>query len=203
MSTWPGKELKNDELRAAAQMLCRDQRWTYEYTGSGRKPKLYNPEGNFTTLPLTPGSYGSVLKTLAQLKRMGAVLDKIESRALRRARFVGESLFSDQTDSPWDAAEWRERQAEAPEWRQRIAGYVEPEPEPEPEPVVLSGYAAGLMGRLTGAAQVRPDAMGNGQWSLAEARQMLKDGYALDRVIERTGWGRMWLSDLADRLAAG
>lgn len=63
-------------------------------------------------------------------------------------------------------------------------------------------YRSELYERLT-APHVRSDATGNGGWTLAEARQMLVDGYPLDRVIERTGWGKMWLQDLADRLAAG
>lgn len=177
-------------------MLCREQSWTYEYHGGGGKPKLYNPDGDWMTLPLTPSSYGSVLSSKAHMKRLGADLDR---SVPRRSSFNGESLFSDETPSHLTDAEWRELQGQAGGWRAQLVGYVEPEPEPEPEP--LSRQAQDLLARATRGRVIRDDAKGD-TWTLAAARQLLRDGYSLDRVVERTGWGSMWLADLAARLDA-
>jgi hypothetical protein len=109
---------------------------------------------------------------------------------------------------PWTDSEWRERQRQSEEWW-RAHAYAPPEPEPEPQPAapqrpVMSSYTRDVMSRLTAATRtVHRQAQGNGRWTLAEARQMLKDGYSLSQVVERTGWGEDWLTDLAERLAAG
>jgi hypothetical protein len=63
-------------------------------------------------------------------------------------------------------------------------------------------YVAGFLERCDEMTTVKHDAQGNGRFTLAEARQQLRDGYSLETVIKRTGWGRMWLQDLADRLGA-
>lgn len=197
--TLPGKELKDQELRDAALKLVREQGWEYEYIGT-RKPKLTNPAGDSTSLPLTPSSYGSVIRTLATLRRLGADLDE-EAALRRRLRSKVRTPLSDEgvVETPWTEKQWRELQQKAGGWRAAL--YAEPLPEPPPI-TPLTAYQAEVHERLT-APQVRSDATGNGQWTLREARQMLVDGYSLDRVIARTGWGKMWLEDLVQRLATG
>lgn len=37
---------------------------------------------------------------------------------------------------------------------------------------------------------------GNGEWSLGQARSMLRKGYHVAEVVRRTGWGLEWLNDL-------
>src|SRR5437763_9967249 len=101
-------------------------------------------------------------------------------------------------ESPWTMGEWRAMQRESGVWwREQYAPPV-PEPEPVPEPVQMTvdPYIEGFLARLEKAGTVRHDAQGNGRYTLAQARQQLKDGYSLACVIERTGWGRMWLQDL-------
>jgi hypothetical protein len=39
---------------------------------------------------------------------------------------------------------------------------------------------------------VEPNATGH--TTLAFARRMIRDGYSIERTIERTGWGRLWLT---------
>lgn len=194
--TWPGNELASKDIRKACRKLVREQGWRYQWSGGAAYPQLINPEGRRTYVPKTPSND---FHFFVRAKRLGAVLDG--EGAPRRSSFDGESLTSDTTERPWTEAEWREKQRAAGGWRAEL--YAEPvEPEPEAEPTVLSAYQAQLFEKLT-APHVRSDATGNGQWTLREARQMLVDGYSLDRVVARTGWGRMWLEDLVQRLATG
>lgn len=113
---------------------------------------------------------------------------------------MGESLFSHPTEADFTDGEWRERQREEGGWRAKLLRLPEPEPEPVPQ---VPAYTQDLLRRLDREHTVRPDARGNGRWTLAQARQMFKDGYSLDVVINRTGWGRMWFDDLAERLSSG
>lgn len=156
----------------------------------------------------TASDWRARLNTVAQLRRMGADLDAPPVTRDETVTPVEQSADMAQTiDMPWTDREWRELQRDSEAWWRQLyappANEPEPEAAPEPEPGPrVSRYGAALMARLTSASTVRADAQGNGRWTLAEARQMLRDGYSLDSVVERTGWGRMWLADLADRLAA-
>lgn len=108
----------------------------------------------------------------------------------------------EQIIAPWSDREWREMQRDSEHWWRQLFAPPEPAAEPAPEPVKpqLSTYGREFLARA--APRVRDDARGDGRYTLAQARQQLKDGDPLETVIERTGWGRMWLADLADRLAA-
>lgn len=37
---------------------------------------------------------------------------------------------------------------------------------------------------------------GNGQWTLGQARSMLRKGYTLEHAVRMTGWGSKWFSDI-------
>ena len=41
------------------------------------------------------------------------------------------------------------------------------------------------------------DARGT-NYSLQQARTMLRQGYHVNKVVSRTGWGRNWFSDMVD-----
>lgn len=205
--TWPGQEIGDDHLRSVAQRLVREQGWSYLFRG--KHPKLIPPvkERPAVTFPSTASDWRSRLNALSDLRRSGA--DLTFDSARKTVRGVGQSadMTLTFTDLPhvWTEREWRERQRDEVWWRaeQYAPPLPEPEPEPEPEKPQVRAYHAEFMDRLDRSKRVKDDAQGNGRWTLAAARQQLKDGYALEAVIERTGWGRMWLADLADRLAAG
>lgn len=73
--TWPGRELPT-EYRKVAQMLVRDQGWTYLYGGNGGYPILRDPEGRGqTSLARTPSDHRSFQNWLSQLRGLGACLD--------------------------------------------------------------------------------------------------------------------------------
>lgn len=71
-----------------------------------------------------------------------------------------------------------------------------------PEEIGPAGNYADELLRKLSEASVPPRAQGDGRYSLADARDLLRQGYSLEHVCGATGWGRMWLQDLADRLAA-
>ena len=215
--SFPGRELPK-VWRDIAQRLVQEQGWTYRYKRKGGShPRVIPPSGGLgVALPttVTDGDAGHRASYLTALKRAGAILD---APSPARARSVGTPVFSagmttgivQDIEKPFTDAEWRQRQWESDVWwRQHLAG---PAPEPEPEPQKpaapqLSAYAQSFLERARAAdaraTGVRDDAQGNGRFTLAEARQQLRDGYSLDAVVNRTGWGRLWLQDLADRIGA-
>lgn len=198
--TWPGPEIGDEYLRGLAQKLVREQGWQYIYRGG--HPILRAPDKAHGQLPFasTASDWRARLNTVAQLKRMGARLD---DSPVTRAQTVTPPVFTDgmgqpDVDMPWTDSEWRERQREEVWWRQRFA----PEPKPvhdaeviEPEVPAWSAYGQELMARLD-RGTVRPDARGT-TWTLAAARQLVKDGYSVDHAVNVSGWGRMWFADLA------
>lgn len=198
-------------------MLINEQGWTYRYKRKGGShPRVVPPEGGLgVALPttVTDGSAGHRASYLTALKRAGAVLDATPAAAPSRDPFNPVGADDDDArmtingtiESPFTMREWREMQRESGVWWRAQYAPPAPEPEPAPEPAPpprIDPYVQGLMERLEQATGVRKDAQGNGRFTLAEARQQLKDGYPLEAVITRTGWGRMWLQDLADRLGA-
>lgn len=215
--TFPGRELPK-VWRDLAVQLVQHQGWTYRYKRKGGShPRVIPPEGGLgVALPttVTDGDAGHRAAYLTNLKRHGAVLDS-DGRVVVPARSVSAPVFSaamttgvQDIDKPFTDAEWRERQRSSDVWwRQQFAGPTpepEPAPEPAPAPRAHSAYTQGFLerARAADARRVRDDATGNGRFTLAQARQQLKDGYSMDAVIDRTGWGRLWLQDLADRLGA-
>jgi hypothetical protein len=104
--------------------------------------------------------------------------------------------MGERIEMPWTDSEWREQQAEAPEWwRQQYAPERASAPAPEPEPVPrLSRYGEELRDRLEAAGLPRADAR-SATFPLGSARQMVRDGYSVEQVSRRTGWGSWWLAD--------
>jgi hypothetical protein len=39
---------------------------------------------------------------------------------------------------------------------------------------------------------------GNGDWTLGQARSMMREGYHISHVVGATGWGTKWLAELCD-----
>lgn len=200
--------------RDIATMLVDQQGWSYRYKRKGGgHPRVVPPEGGLgVALPttVTDGDAGHRASYLTALKRAGAVLDAAPT-SRRRDESVGADTddapvtINGTVESPWTEREWREMQRESEHWWRRQYAPPLPESEPEPEPApapYVDPYVKGVLERLDRAHCVRDDAQGNGRSTLAEARQMVRDGYALERVIERTGWGRLWLQDIADRVGA-
>lgn len=197
---WPGNEIKNLDQRAICQHLVREQGWRY------RKMKdhgmLYAPDGvGMHAVHGNDGAAAGFKHWCAEMRVLGADLDTTPVRE----KYVGESLTSDGSGSIADTR-WRRRQARSGVWwRQAMAGEVCVEcggldgKHQHACSTTLSDYAKDFLAR---AHAVRPDARGDKGWALSDARQMLKDGYPMERVIERTGWGSMWLADLAARLGA-
>lgn len=194
-----------DLLLDVVRRLVREQGFRFIPKGKSKHPKLYAPDGErWMPLPTTLFD-GPVRHTyLANLRRIGADLTFPAETVTPAPDAAGMTSY-EQIETPWTDAEWRELQRESEHWwRRQFAPEVEAEPEPAPElepaprPQMTAAGRA-LMERL-GGPTVRADAQGNGDYTLAEARQLLRDGYSLPRVVERTGWGTMWLDDLARRL---
>lgn len=135
------------------------------------------------------------------------MLRAVAQSAVRQGwRYADRKLFPPDGTEPIalpETPQWRAARRALTALRERGLETVRPDygappaaQRPEAERVV-HGPTGDFMERL---ATVRPDARGNGRWSLAEARQQVRDGYSVRVVSERTGWGPMWLAD-ADRLA--
>lgn len=197
-SAWPGPEIGDDYLRAIARRLVREQHWTYIYRGSHPILRAPNKEAGQLPFASTASDWRARLNVVADLKRMGAKLDAPEPR---RRQTVTPPSFGDGVETiekPWTDSEWRAMQAESDTWWRRLYAAERTAGEPE-QPAEPSPNLTSLVGRIT-RSRVREDAKGPGP--LSEARQMVREGYSVDRVVERTGWGRMWLADLENRVAA-
>lgn len=199
---WPGRECKDSRVRLLCQRLVRN---SYGYRKFKNHGMLYSPDGKTMhavhwTIPV--GNDFNLW--VADLKRLGWLAD-LERETVRARRQAAPVQTFGQVESLWTDSEWRQRQADSDVWwRKLLAGADDPAIAVEAPPAaLLSEYTRGLLERLDQADTVRPDAQGNGRYTLAHARRMLRDGYSLDNVIRKTGWGRMWLADLADRLATG
>lgn len=153
-SKWPGREITDPVLRAAAQSAVR-QGWRYtEHT-------LHPPgDGQPVELPLT-----------VQWRAQKRALHALYRQGLETVRPTYDAAPA-ATDTSID-------------------------------PELLGDPVGDLMARLARGTEVKDDARGDQGFTLAQARQMLRDGYSVDHVVKRTGWGRMWLADLADRLDNG
>lgn len=206
MNDWPGKEIGDPEQRAIAQRLVREQGWGYRKPMGGGHGVLYPPGGSGQVWCASSLGEGRGHQNwLAELKRYGADLSTERVRTRTVTPVFSTTPVEEQIIAPWSDREWREMQRESEHWWRRQYAPPLPESEPEPEPApapYVDPYVKGVLERLDRAHCVRDDAQGNGRSTLAEARQMVRDGYALERVIERTGWGRLWLQDIADRVGA-
>lgn len=177
----------------------------FEPKGNSAHPKLRNVKtGEWMALPTTLFDGPVRHKYEAALRRLGA--DLTFSRT-RTRETVTPPVFADgmsaptPVDMPWTDAEWRERQRESDVWwrEQQYAPDSPDSPKSDeavvrPEVPAWSAYGRELMDRLDRGA-VRDDARGD-TWTLAAARQLVKDGYSVAHAVKTTGWGRMWFADL-------
>lgn len=141
------------------------------------------------------------------------MLRAVAQSAVRQGwRYADRTLFPPGDGEPVvlpDSLQWKAQKRALTKLASQGLETVRPSYEAPPAAGRAQGVQAGeaktdhdeLLARLK--PKVRSDATGNGRWTLVQARAMLSDGYPLDQVIERTGWGRMWLADAADRLANG
>jgi hypothetical protein len=203
-----------DFLLTVVRRLCIEQGFVYERRG--KHNRVYAPDGQWCTLPSTLFDGPVRHKYLANLRRIGADLSFPKTvRPSSQAAAMPAFSDTETIDRPWTDTEWRELQrASEVWWRRELAGPAResadsaPEPGPssdsEPNPQVSASGLA-LLSRLEAGAKMEPrrDAPGDGRYTLAAARQMLRDGYSLAHVTRRTGWGRMWLEDLAARIEQG
>lgn len=201
--TRPGMGSMPKEMRDVCNILI-DNGWTFVPGKVGRKHKLYPPDRKYRTctVPVTPSASSNMVVWLSTLRRSGAMLDE-NGKSLypeRDPRYVrGQSdaelmaAVADKIDpdlSPvtTHGAWWRSPAAQ-PE-------LPIPAPEPPAEPVQKARRYEGrpLVPR---PAQIDADAEGTA-FTLGQARSLLRQGYHVNKVIAKTGWGRNWFSDMVD-----
>lgn len=210
----PGPREIPEFLASVVRVLVLEQDFTYVSKGNRKHPQLIGPNGKRMTLPTTlfDGPVRHVY--YSRFRNLGADLSFLRDgtvRPRREAAGMAATQEWEDLDSPWTEAEWRELQRQSDVWWRRELAGPEPEPEPEPAPPApapkpqVSRAGRELLARLDHHANRGPrdDAQGTGRYSLAAARQMLRDGYSLAHVTRATGWGRMWLEDLAQRIEQG
>lgn len=187
-----------DFLYPIVRRLCREQGFTFVPKGKSKHPSLIAPTGERTPLPTTlfDGPVRHVY--LAKLRRIGADLT-FPDQPPETVTPTGDAPgMGAAVDMPWTDSEWRSRQAEAAEWW-RHQYHRAPEPAEvatlAAQPVERwSAYGRDLMARLDASQLPRSDARSD-TYMLADARQMVRDGYSVEQVSRRTGWGTWWLAD--------
>lgn len=178
--------------RRVVNMLI-DQGWHFIPGDAGNKHKLIPPDPTkrIVLVAATPSdSYRGATKWISQLRRSGAILDDKELERLAKSdsrRRLRQSLRDSTDGAPVEnlpeiepvtthGAWWRPTQPqEAP---------VEPAEAPVEAPRPIPSGPD-------------PDARG-ANYTLAQARTLLRQGYHVKKVVQRTGWGRNWFSDLVD-----
>jgi hypothetical protein len=174
------------EYRDVCNLLIDEQDWKFIPGKVGRKHKLVPPDRTkrICLVPATPSdAYNGFTRWVAHLRRSGALIDENGN-----STFVPDPTFSDAHGS------YSVKMPEVDPTVQPIstignrwwAPESEPEPEPEPAPVI----------------PIRPpgpdhDAKGE-HYSLGQARNLLRQGYHVSKVVKQTGWGRNWFSDMID-----
>lgn len=178
------------EYREVCNTLVDEQGWVFIEGMGGRKHKLIppDPEANICLVPNTPSdAYFGFTRWVAQLRRSGAqidengnstlVLDKPRNVAVSfedaLAAITTEDIAPISTRGQW--------------WR------AEPEPEPTPQPAPAPAPAPARVLRV-----VEEHDRKGAAYSLGQARDMIRQGYHINRVVTKTGWGRNWFSDLVD-----
>lgn len=156
-----------------------DQGWEYRYGKGGGKPKLIPPDPNarIQTAPLTPSDQKGMHVFVQHLKAAGAVLDDPQPTPRRSPKTV--------VLAP-DAADMTLAQPSRPRLRNGQNGWDYQPPVPAPAVPV----------RVT--PPPNPDDARGTVWSLPQARDMLRQGYHVRKVISKTGWGMNHLKDLID-----
>lgn len=196
-----------DFLLPIVRRLVVEQGFRFQPAGNSKHPKLLAPDGvGRMTLPTTlfDGPVRHVY--MQQLRKLGADLSFPEAKTVRPSSSDADmtTVEYEPIESHWSESEWRELQAKSDSWwrRQLFAnpeGSVSDETQVAVQAAVRhSEWFEGFMARLEAASQPKADARGE-TWTLGQARQLIRDGYSLAHATRITGWGAMWLEDLAEQ----
>jgi hypothetical protein len=129
---------------------------------------------------------------LTLLRQSGAQIDSSGVSTIKTVRAPRQAAAMDFSDAPALAPSRRRARNGVNGWFQPAV--VEPEPAPTPAPETRARR------NPTPAPLpfVARDAQGK-HWSLLQAQKMLKQGYHVQAVIKKTGWGRSWFEDMIDK----
>ena len=194
-----GREIPR-AYRDVVNKLVRHQGWRYDpRRDTGGHPQLIpaNPDQRMIPINCTVGYGRGIDNWLAQIVRAGGVLRPVVKKRRRSVRPLTDP--SGMTTATPDIAPITPLPAGRPRARNGRNGWdfvpPTPEPEPTPEPIVTRRYAARSLAPTR--PTLDPDARGD-VWTLAQARAMIRQGYHVNRVVAKTGWGRNWFSDITD-----
>lgn len=193
--TRAGREIKKREYRDVVNILI-DQGWRYvPGTGMGTPGKLIppNPDKPMCYVHSTPSAASAFMVWLNQLRNSGARLDENGKSTDRRKR--SRTVTPSPSPVTMTAVETDIQHVSTlgAWWR---PAEPEPEPEPTPEPVKVRRYQVAPHRPVV--QKIDPDAEGT-VYTLGQARTMIRQGYHVNKVIARTGWGMNKLSDLVDQ----
>lgn len=188
----PGREIPQFQRRVVNVLI--DQGWRYEPPAGGGHFKVIPPD---PTKPMvvsgsTPSDYKGRLNWITNLRTSGAKInshgDSVVARKRRAPVQHDELVAVESSIQPiLTVGAW---------WRPD----TEEEPEPEPAPVVEAQPPRRYSqppAMTHPRSSLDPDAQGT-SWTLGQARTLIRQGYHLNKVIAKTGWGRNYLSDLVD-----
>lgn len=175
------------EYRDICNILI-DHGWTFVEGMKGKKHKLYPADRRhrYMTVPNTPSSHGSFMVFLNNVRKRGGQIDE-----------NGNSLYDDsKSPAEHDFEEALRKVIRDPDLQPMStlgnrwwAPESEPEPEPEPEPVVA---------KVVRLAPREDHDRQSTTHTLGQARTLLRQGYHVNRVVAKTGWGRNWFNDIID-----
>lgn len=195
----PGREIPQFYREVVNRLI--DQGWRYEprsRTGglSNSKPKLIpsDPTARIMSLPNTPSDQKGWLVFFQHLRQAGANLDfDALDRQRREARQRRNRRASRSVTPPVNDLGMTSIQPIS-----TVGTWWHPAPQPELplEAPEKPAEAPSRPVRRTGPS-LDPDARGEA-YTLRQARAMIRQGYHINKVIARTGWGRNWLSDMVD-----
>ena len=189
------------EYRDVCNILI-DNGWAYVPPRTkNAKPKIYPPDRSkrTVTIPITPSNSEGFVQWLSWLRRSGAMLDEHGNSLYpeRDPRYViGQSddelmaAVADKIDPDLNpvlthGAWWRSDAAQT-----EI-------PLEAPEPVVERRYAPRPM--TPPRPVLDPWATGAKGYTLTQAITLLNQGYHVNKVIAKTGWGRNHFANLIDQ----
>lgn len=199
----PGIGSMPKEYRDVVNILI-DNGWTFVPGRVGKKHRLYPPERKYRTcqVPSTPSDRNGFWVWLGFLRRSGAMLDE-NGKSLYPVREPG--TVAGQSDAELMAAVADKIDPDlAPVtthgawWRSPAAQPELPLAAPEePAEAVVSPRRYQSRPLTPGTTSIAPDARGD-IFTLTQAYSLLNQGYHVNKVIAKTGWGRNWFKDKVD-----
>jgi len=198
-SDWPGAELQ-PEYRNVCRLLVRDQGWRYKR--GHNHPVLVPPdrEASQVVVPSTPSEYRGWQNWLSDLRKRGA--DLSPASPVRKQTVVPFShaepvvTVADAFSTGQSKREWWASIGGEDWWRYRYGDEEVPKPEPKPDPQLVT------VQRMLAKLKPKRPAIDmdcksrNPAFSLRDVRRMVREGYSLSQVVERTGWGAFWIADM-------